>query len=166
MRPERSRGGTGKRKRKTALRGKTVARRRRKSRRLVVVTISWERLRRMHDEVKALCHRKGAGPGTEEHSLLASLGACLGNWPRLKESKTEELKERYGKLLGTPVPYRPRRSLKEGRPEKVDRRGLPCMRCEELYPADDFQCLYGNYWLCPGCARYHRGIAERHGVQC
>jgi hypothetical protein len=26
--------------------------------------------------------------------------------------------------------------------------------------ADDIECLYGDYWLCPRCARQHKALAK------
>ncbi len=50
--------------------------------------------------------------------------------------------------------------LRMGRPEPVDRSGLPCERCGSETRADDLECLYGNYWLCPKCARFHKSLAR------
>jgi hypothetical protein len=50
-------------------------------------------------------------------------------------------------------------TLRIGRPERpLDRRGLDCMRCRTETAADDIEVLYGNCFLCPECARLHRGL--------
>jgi hypothetical protein len=54
----------------------------------------------MHGAVHAACRRNGWGPGTEANSLLAALGACLGNYPRVRRSTAERLVERYHALVG------------------------------------------------------------------
>lgn len=38
-------------------------------------------------------------------------------------------------------------------------RGSQCQRCEGW--TDDIFCVHGYYWVCPGCANFHRLVAER-----
>lgn len=45
--------------------------------------------------------------------------------------------------------------------ESIDSSGLPCERCGEKCPADFIECLYGNYWLCFSCARWHRKYIQK-----
>lgn len=52
-----------------------------------------------------------------------------------------------------------RRTLKDGRPAPPAK-ALDCERCGGDVRADDVECRYGNYWLCPSCADLHRGVAE------
>ncbi len=49
---------------------------------------------------------------------------------------------------------RPLTTLRSQRPDPPpDRRGLPCMGCEEEVAADDFTCIGNDYWICPRCVR-------------
>lgn len=49
-----------------------------------------------------------------------------------------------------------------GRPKEeaecLDARGLECMRCEGEFRAEEFVCLYADYWVCGRCAREHQGF--------
>lgn len=36
---------------------------------------------------------------------------------------------------------------------------LRCERCDEETSADLIECLYGDYWLCPTCAKQHISMA-------
>ena len=46
----------------------------------------------------------------------------------------------------------------ETKPEPPEIRGVPCERCEEL--TEEISCVYGEYWLCPKCAKAHKIAAE------
>ena len=62
--------------------------------------MSREDLATLHTKVKAYCQEHGQGPGTEGFSLMACLGACLGNWPRVKRTTFTKCKKRLIRLLG------------------------------------------------------------------
>lgn len=40
-------------------------------------------------------------------------------------------------------------------PEEI---GSVCMACEEL--TEEIQCIQGDYWVCPACAKRHQALAE------
>jgi len=56
--------------------------------------ISREELAAWHAEVRAQKPR----PGDENYSLLCSLGAGLGNWPRVKRKRVDELRSRVERM--------------------------------------------------------------------
>jgi hypothetical protein len=72
-----------------------------KKRRSAVIDLG--QLRHMHQAVHAACRRNNWGPGTEGNSLLAALGACLGNYPRVRRRTAERLVKRYHALVGLPM---------------------------------------------------------------
>lgn len=61
--------------------------------------IQWAELKGMHDAVKEVRRAGNHRPGDEAYNLLASLGCCLGNWPRVTARKVEELRRRVDGLL-------------------------------------------------------------------
>ncbi len=68
---------------------------RRKSRR----TITLRELTDMHAEANRACRdHDGLGLGAEAYSLVCALGACMGNWPRVRASKAKELRQRMAAL--------------------------------------------------------------------
>lgn len=54
--------------------------------------ISQKELWWMHRRVKGLCREKRMAAGTTAYNLLAALGACKGNWPRVRAEKVAELR--------------------------------------------------------------------------
>jgi len=56
-------------------------------------------IKRMHASVLAICRSGRYGPGTEAYSLLCSLGAALGRYPRIRRAKAEEMTNRWIALL-------------------------------------------------------------------
>jgi hypothetical protein len=57
--------------------------------------ISREELLAMHEAVLEMRPPRGWNYGSEGYSLLCALGACLGNWPRVRGVKVEQLRDRY-----------------------------------------------------------------------
>ena len=54
----------------------------------------------MHGDVLARWRIKGAQDcSSATYSLLGALSACMGNWPRVKRTKVEELRQRYNSLM-------------------------------------------------------------------
>lgn len=56
-------------------------------------------LKLMHHVVKIVVADNELGRDTEEYSLLATLGACMGCWPRVRRTKVAEVKSRYQQML-------------------------------------------------------------------
>ena len=52
-------------------------------------------LERMHADLKASKPR----PGDEAYSLLCSIGASVGVWPKVRLMKVAEIRRRYGEWL-------------------------------------------------------------------
>ncbi len=51
--------------------------------------------------------------------------------------------------------------LRDGRPDPPEQaEPLLCERCGDEVSADDVECLYGDYWLCPKCAQQHKALAK------
>ena len=70
--------------------------------------IQRDEIKKMHASVLAICRAKGFGPGSEAYSLLCSLGAALGRYPRVRRAKAEEMTYRWIALLAaTSGPARP-----------------------------------------------------------
>ena len=61
--------------------------------------IGRDEIKRMHASVLAICRAEALGPGTEAYSLLCALGTTLGNYPRVRRAKVEELTNRWIALL-------------------------------------------------------------------
>ncbi len=52
-------------------------------------------LERMHADLKSSMPK----PGDEAYSLMCSIGAAMGRWPRVKLAKAAEIRKRYGLWL-------------------------------------------------------------------
>jgi len=53
------------------------------------------------------------------------------------------------------------KNLRHGRPERIDRTGLPCERCHTITAADDLVLMFGDYMLCSTCAKLYAGIEHQ-----
>lgn len=88
---------------------------------------------------------------------------CLDYWPTAGTCWTPALGRRqvagHKEAMELAV-SRAAPTLRDGRPEPIDRRGLACERCTQETPADELVCLFGEYWLCRTCANLHRGLVQ------
>ncbi len=75
-----------------------LARQGRSTKREGRVVVPREALERVHATLQGWCRRAGSGPGTEEHSLLCVVAACLGNWPKVRRVKWAEILRRFERL--------------------------------------------------------------------
>ncbi len=65
--------------------------RRRKAAGVVTPSISREELVSMHGALAALKSK----PGSEVFSLMCSIAHCMNNWPRVREEKAQEVRDRF-----------------------------------------------------------------------
>jgi hypothetical protein len=63
------------------------------------VEIDLVELQRMHHVVGQVVKLNALGPGSTAYSLLASLGSCLGHWPRVRRATVADVRKRYQVLL-------------------------------------------------------------------
>jgi hypothetical protein len=66
------------------------------------------------------------------------------------------------RMRGRDVRARPQAAdLRHGRPDPPpDLEPLRCERCGGEVSADEVECLYGGYWLCPRCAGLHKALGK------
>src|SRR5262249_15348631 len=58
-----------------------------------------QRLVAMHQVIKKLLRPEEHNTGSETYRLLCSLGACVGNWPRIRTRTVEDITGRFDALM-------------------------------------------------------------------
>jgi hypothetical protein len=84
---------------------------------------------------------------------------------RLKKNRSNERLARYAEKWKHDVRAVPQK-LKPIKPKMIWREddGVKCQRCGDETPVDRMECLYGNYWLCTRCARFHKVVVPNLGL--